>query len=279
MGTRVVERSATTSPNPPTGSALAAGQAYEDAERHRGGATGRGDQIYPREQIKWEHPSHLIPKKNGKLRKIMNAATLNKYILKMKFKMEDQRLLMQLLQRNMFATGVDITSAYHHVPVASWAQPYLCFNYDSKTYCYRAMPFGLSTAPRTFTPPMRQCIKTVRQTWRVTAVHYLDDLLFLHHDKEYLKKATDEIVRLLSQVGWIINNEKSELERKQLFRYLGWEWDSRSPSLCLPQGRVKSLLHDLRAMRNAMEQQKTTTPRRLARLITSTKFLISSGQY
>jgi hypothetical protein len=26
-----------------------------------------------RGQIKWEHPTHLIPKKNGKLRKIMNA--------------------------------------------------------------------------------------------------------------------------------------------------------------------------------------------------------------
>jgi hypothetical protein len=43
----------------------------------------------PREQIKWGHPSHLIPNKNGKLRKIMNAAVLNKYILKTKFKLED----------------------------------------------------------------------------------------------------------------------------------------------------------------------------------------------
>ena len=84
----------------------------------------------------------------------------------------------------MFATSVDITSAYHHVLAASWAQPYLCFNYDNKTYCYRAMPFGLSTAPRTFALLMRQFIKAVRQRWRATAVHYLDDLLFLHHDEE-----------------------------------------------------------------------------------------------
>jgi hypothetical protein len=82
----------------------------------------------PRELIKWEHPSHLIPKKDGRLRKIMNASAFNKHMLKIKFKLEDQRLLMQLLQRNMFATSVDITS------VASWVQPYLCFNYDSKTY-------------------------------------------------------------------------------------------------------------------------------------------------
>jgi hypothetical protein len=87
-----------------------------------------------REQIRWEHPTHLIPKKNGKLGKIVNAAALNKFILKTKFKLEDQRLLMQLIQRDMYATSVDVTSAYHHVPVAEWAQPYLWFNYNSKTY-------------------------------------------------------------------------------------------------------------------------------------------------
>jgi hypothetical protein len=55
----------------------------------------------------------------------------------------------------MNATIVDVTSAYHHVPVAEWAQPYFCFNYNSKTYCYGAMAFGISTAPRTFTLLMR----------------------------------------------------------------------------------------------------------------------------
>jgi hypothetical protein len=174
---------------------------------------------------------------------------------------------MQQLQKDIYATSMDVTSAYHHVPVAEWAQPYLCFNYNSKTYCYRAMPFGISTAPRTFTLLMRQCIRAMRQRWKITAVHYLDDLLFLHHDKKYLKKATTEIVRFLSQVGWVINQEKSELKPKQLFRYLGRKWDSRTPSICLPQDRVKSLLHELRAIRNAIKQQRTTTARRLARLI------------
>jgi hypothetical protein len=43
MGTIVGERLATTSLDPPTGSALAAGQACADANRHRGGAVYRGD--------------------------------------------------------------------------------------------------------------------------------------------------------------------------------------------------------------------------------------------
>jgi hypothetical protein len=71
-----------------------------------------------REQIGCKHPTHLIPKKNGKLRKIMNVAALNKFILKTKFKLEDQRLLIQLLQKDVYAASMDVTSAYHHVPVA-----------------------------------------------------------------------------------------------------------------------------------------------------------------
>jgi hypothetical protein len=114
---------------------------------------------------------------------------------------------------------------------------------------------------------MRQCIKAIRQRWRVTAVHYLDDLLFLHHDEDYLGRATNEIVRFLTRVGWVINAEKSELVPKQRFRYLGWEWDSRFPSMYLPQDKVKALMHDLRATKNAVEQRRTTTARRLARLI------------
>jgi hypothetical protein len=76
--------------------------------------------------------------------------------------MEDQRLLMQLLQKGMYATNVDVAPAYQHGTVAGWAQPYLCFDYNSKTHCYLAMPFGISTATRTFTLLMRQCIKAVR---------------------------------------------------------------------------------------------------------------------
>jgi hypothetical protein len=97
----------------------------------------------------------------------MNAAALNKFILKTKFNLEDQRLLMQLLRKDMYATSVDVTSAYHHVSVAEWAQPYLCFNYNNVTYYHRAMPFGISTAPRTLTLSMRQCIKAMRQRWKV----------------------------------------------------------------------------------------------------------------
>jgi hypothetical protein len=70
---------------------------------------------------------------------------------------------------------------------------------------------------------MRACIKTIRERWEATATAYLDDLLFLHSDKDYLEKATTEIVKFLEWLGWEINREKSDFHPKQIFEHLGWE--------------------------------------------------------
>jgi hypothetical protein len=42
-----------------------------------------------RAEVMWEHPVFLIPKKGGKLRKIMDCSALNAYMKKTKFKLED----------------------------------------------------------------------------------------------------------------------------------------------------------------------------------------------
>jgi hypothetical protein len=44
---------------------------------------------------------------------------------------------------------------------------------------------------------MSCCINAIRARWEVTAISYLDDLLFLHPNKTYLKKATTQVVTFL----------------------------------------------------------------------------------
>jgi hypothetical protein len=114
---------------------------------------------------------------------------------------------------------------------------------------------------------MRQCVKALRQRWKVTIVHYLDDILLLHGDREYLQRATTEIVRFMMYLGWVINLEKSNLSPSQKVQYLGWEWDSTSCSVRLPLEKVHAITHDLRAIHNVVSAQRTVTARKLARLI------------
>jgi hypothetical protein len=55
------------------------------------------------------------------------------------------------------------------------------------------MPFGLNDAPRVFTHIMHKVIHSIRETWNIRAVIYLNDLLLLHQDKDYLQQIGGEI--------------------------------------------------------------------------------------
>jgi hypothetical protein len=67
--------------------------------------------------------------------------------------------------------------------------------------------------------------------WNVRAVIYLDDLLLLHQDKDYLQQIGEEISQYLSYLGWSVNIEKSHLIPSKQFEYLGYVWDSTERSV------------------------------------------------
>ena len=44
----------------------------------------------------------------------------------------------------------DISQAYYHIDTHEPALPYLGFEWARRFFCYKELPFGLSTAPRIF---------------------------------------------------------------------------------------------------------------------------------
>ena len=57
----------------------------------------------------------LVPKKNGKLRLIIDLSVLNHFVYTQTFKMETQRKLKGAVQLNDWAFSVDLTDAYLHI--------------------------------------------------------------------------------------------------------------------------------------------------------------------
>jgi selenocysteine lyase/cysteine desulfurase len=55
-----------------------------------------------------------------------------------------------VMKSNDYATSLDISQAFHHIPVNPSMITYLCFAFDGHSYAYQGMPFGVSTAPRQF---------------------------------------------------------------------------------------------------------------------------------
>ena len=93
----------------------------------------------------------LVPKKNGDVRAILDMKWLNKRIRKRKFKMETLRSIISAVQRGDFMASIDLSEAYLHIPILLSHRQYLCFCYNQQKFQYRALPFGLKSAPRVFT--------------------------------------------------------------------------------------------------------------------------------
>jgi hypothetical protein len=173
----------------------------------------------------------------------MDARSLNVYLQLIHFQMQDHRLLLKILPPGYFATTADISNAYYQIAVCPSFSRYLCFSYLGQSYRYVGMPFGLRTAPVVFTKVMACAMNAIRTRWEVIGLAYLDDLLFLHKDQDYLRMVMVKIIKLLRWLGWVINEEKCEMEPKQKFVWLGWEWDSRAMTVSLPYDRRRNAKH------------------------------------
>ena len=83
----------------------------------------------------------------GKLRLIWDGRHVNRHLHKRKFRMETlQREGSALFERSAWGGTVDLSSAYHHVPMAADATAYFGFEWNGLFYKFEVLPFGLSHA-------------------------------------------------------------------------------------------------------------------------------------
>ncbi|KAA6402068.1 MAG: hypothetical protein EZS28_002402 [Streblomastix strix] len=102
------------------------------------------------QSVKYLNKTFIIPKKDGRIRKILDCRQVNQQLGDLKYKSEDFRTVYNIAQRGDYGTTLDISSAYNHILVSDELQQFLAFQFKGKTYTYRGMPFGLKTAPFIF---------------------------------------------------------------------------------------------------------------------------------
>ena len=78
----------------------------------------------------------LAPKKGGKWRPILNLRPLNRSVRPTHFRMETLHTILPLLQVGWWATSVDLTDAYLHIPVHPNDRKFLTFELEGKAYAF-----------------------------------------------------------------------------------------------------------------------------------------------
>ena len=157
--------------------------------------------------------------------------------------------------------SINLKDAYFHIPIHPDSQHLLRFHVDNRTYQFKALPFGLATAPLEFTRIVRE-VKLVLQSRGIRVHQYLDDWLLRAKTRHQCLFQTKELIHVVQDLGFVINFEKSELEPTQKIDFLGYQFD-------LVQGKVFPTEKKLKILEKSvqdMEVASQTTPRLLMSL-------------
>ena len=115
-----------------------------------------------------------------------------------------------------WVSSIDLSDTYLHIPIHPNSRKYLQFCYKSQVFQFTSLPFGLATAPQVFTMIVKE-VKLMTLSRGLRIHQYLDDWLIRSQSQEEAQVNTQAVVDLTQSLGWIINQEKSELKPTQVF--------------------------------------------------------------
>ena len=174
----------------------------------------------------------LVPKVTGGWRPVIDLSTLNRYLDIPTFSMETAERIRACLQLGAWVTSLDLKDAYFHIPVHPSYRKFLRFPIEGELFQFRALPFGISTAPWLFTKVVLE-VKKIVHRWGIQLFQYLDDWLIQASSANDCLRHTEIVLRLCQDLGLVVNKEKSALVPTQRFLFLGYQFDLVS-YVCTP---------------------------------------------
>lgn len=182
----------------------------------------------------------LVPKKKGKQCPDFNMKSLNAFIVSHGFRMATLKMVAGTLRKGDFVVSLDLSDAYFHLRIHPRFRRFLCFKFRGKLFQFRAMPFGLSSAPRVFTR-ITQPITLFCRRLGIRIIFYLDDPIIMARSRQEAIRHRDFVLLLLKRLGFLINMQKSNLALSRSFVFLGLHWNTEVGSISLTDDKVSKL--------------------------------------
>ena len=137
----------------------------------------------------------LVKNASGSWRPIIDLSTLNGFITSSRFHMETPRSVL-----NSIRPGDWMEDAYLQVPVHHDSRRYLRFVVDGKTFQFRVLCFGVTTAPQVFTRIMAP-VSAILHRHGVRMLRYLDDWLILASSKIACIQSRDKLLSVCTELA------------------------------------------------------------------------------
>ncbi len=182
----------------------------------------------------------VIAKKSGGYRPIVNLKPLNSFVRYEHFKMEGLETVKSLVRKGDWLVKLDLKDAYLTIPIFPAHQKYLRFKWGGRIFQFTCLPFGLCSAPRTFTKILKSVVTFFRLRG-LRMVIYLDDILILNQDKDGILADLRLVVETLQALGFLVSWDKSVTDPSQCLDYLGIVLNSINLTLSLPTKKLEEI--------------------------------------
>ena len=192
----------------------------------------------------------LVEKATGGWRPVIDLSHLNDFVQLTPFKMETVASVLLSVREGDFLASLDLKDAYFQIPIHGSSRKLLRFMSEGTVYQFKALCFGLSTAPQVFTRVFA-AVSAWAHACGIRLLRYLDDWLVLSSSEKKAKESIRELLSLCHTLGIVINEKKSDLVPSQSAKYLGMTINTGAgkvfPSLArvgeVPYGSGEILFH------------------------------------
>ena len=162
-------------------------------------------------------PTMLVPKKNGKLRFVIDYRQLNKQTIKSCWPIPSIEEIFDTLEGSAYFSTVDMSCGFYHLPMDEKSRYFTSFSTPFGSYKWLRMLMGLTGSRHTFQSLMEHV--SVGLTWKTT-VPYLDDCIILESNPDEHTSRLRDVLERFTKATLKINPTKCEFFRSKV-HFLG----------------------------------------------------------
>jgi hypothetical protein len=164
------------------------------------------------------HPIIFVPKKNGKLRLVIDYRELNKITIKDKTPLPLISQIKNRLHGKKWFTTLDLTGAYELTRMKEGHEWMTAFATRYGLYEYTVMPQGLTNAPASFQKRINYVLGPYLDNF---AIAYIDDILIFSDTLEEHEKHVHLVLQKLEDNKLLVNPEKCTFHSQKV-DFLGY---------------------------------------------------------
>ena len=161
----------------------------------------------------YSSPAMLVPKKNGKLRLVIDYRQLNKRTVKSCWPLPSADEIFDTLEGSCYFSTTDMSWVFYQLPLETGSRDYTAFSIPFGSFRWLDMPMGLIGSLPVFQTLMEKVL--VGLTWKST-IPYLDDCIIFSRTAEEHIASFLEVFQRFKDATLKINPLNSEFFRQHV---------------------------------------------------------------